>query len=136
MTNFNKTNLKGLRKDIAKALAEVEKKHGVSLSIGSMSYGLDKFTARLTAYATGEGNERTSAGQIEWNKNCGRYGFSKSDFGGCVILTNGEEATFSGINTRARKYPVQVEGANGKNYKLSADMADLYKQRAIKAGIF
>lgn len=44
---FNTSNLKVLRTDIDAALAEVAKKHGISLSLGKMTYGSGNFTAKV-----------------------------------------------------------------------------------------
>jgi hypothetical protein len=48
MNNFDKQGLKTLRMDIDSALREVATKHGINLSIGSISFSNDKFTTRLT----------------------------------------------------------------------------------------
>lgn len=48
VTQFTKENLKDLRNDINAALVAVAQKHGIDLSIGTISYSTEKATTRLT----------------------------------------------------------------------------------------
>ena len=48
ITQFNGSNLDLLRADINAALRQISEKHGINMSIGTMSYSSNKTTCRIT----------------------------------------------------------------------------------------
>ena len=54
---------------------------------------------------------------------CGRYGLTASDYGKeFASLASGDVMRISGINIRARKYPVNaIRVSNGKGFKFNAE---------------
>jgi hypothetical protein len=48
ITQFQDSNLRALRADINAALKQISEKHGIDMSIGTMSYSLYKTTCRIT----------------------------------------------------------------------------------------
>ena len=92
VTKFDRPTLAVLRTDIEAALAEVAKKHGITLGIGGMTFTQTTFTTRISAVAAAEDasnsddaapNESNSDVNPKWivafNRNAFLHGFNRSD---------------------------------------------------------
>lgn len=81
---FDKQNLKTLREDITNALAQVEKKHGIRLSLGNIRFNANTFGAKLEAM-TIDASAPQVEGNVKWQKqfkqNAVFYGLSPDDLG-------------------------------------------------------
>ena len=117
ISNFNKSNLSGLRTDINAALAEVMKKHGISIEIGNISFSGEQFTTKLTA-KTGSSTTEESA-KNEWEKYATVYGMKPEWFGKKVFIS-GSNHTITKLLPSKRKNIVQITSADGKKYITSA----------------
>jgi hypothetical protein len=121
---FDKTNLKNLRADLDSAFAEISKKHGISLSIGNISYSPEKATSRLTMVATGDsnissnGNSRTAAAAAEFKLYAKSFGLKLEHLG--AILKHGRDTyKLVGLNPKAPKFCVVATRVDdGKTYRL------------------
>jgi len=106
MNVFNNPNLDTLRTELDAALKEIAAKHGIILSIGSMSYSSDKFTTRLT------GNTK------------GAFKVAAKAIGGDIaegteFMCQGTKFTITGIKPNRPKFPYQAVNARGTRYKFS-----------------
>ena len=111
------------RKDFKEAVAELEKKHGISISIGRVSYNAKKFTTKMEVIDSqpDEYGNVVSGEQANFNANCGHVGLSPHHYG--VVFTYGKsEYKLVGIKPRNRKYPIIAENVvSGMRYKLTKD---------------
>lgn len=125
--SFTKTNLKNIRADIAEALASVEATYNCKFDLGNIRFSDSNFRAKLecNSVADASGNAINPA-EVHFDQNRWRIGIAKDAFGKS-FRSQGEKFTIVGINTRAKKYPVQAENARGRRYKfpMSAIPANL-----------
>jgi hypothetical protein len=62
---FNKTNLRDLRAEVAEALNLISMKYGVQLTLGNISYNSDELTCKLTGVI---GESSVDAAKVIWDK--------------------------------------------------------------------
>jgi hypothetical protein len=116
---FNKDNLGTIRTDIATALAEVSKKHGIFLAIGNISFDSDSFTTKLSASSavTRIGEAPISAKELKFQKDFKAYSFSygflPSDLGKEFTGIDGKIYTLVGARPRASN-PLLVRTVDNK----------------------
>jgi len=116
--DINRAMLNRLRTDLNIALNEIGRKHGVSLSIGSISFTTDRFTCRLTG-ENGQSGDPNKA-RAQFAKYAPLYGFSADDYG--KKFTVGSDTYFVvSLNPARPKYPVVCERDNGTRYKFPVD---------------
>jgi hypothetical protein len=122
---FDKVNLKQLRADIDAAFVAIRQKHGVTLSIGNISYSPDKATSRLTMVAIGDSNVATdpraaalAKAQVEFKRCASSFGLKPEQYG--MIFKYGRETyKLVGLKPRAPKMPILATNvADGRTYKL------------------
>lgn len=121
---FDRNNLDEIRADINAALESVAEKHGITLSIGNISYESTRFTTKLTAQ-TGDGSEHE---QKEFARNCWRYNIPESWYGKSFVA-EGQTFTITGINTRARKSPINFKDVKGRMYKASPEYVKAFMKK-------
>lgn len=115
--NFNKSNLKTIRADITAALAAVEKQHGVSFKLGNIRFSDNDFRGKLECFSTSDNSGKVvNVDKQNFESKAWMVGIDKIAFGKS-FHSNGRKFTITGLNTRAKKYPVQASTANGKRFK-------------------
>ena len=122
---FDPTNLKELRAEIDAALKAVQTKHGVRLSLGSISYDGVKATTRLTMIAVGDSASASDPraamlvkAQADFNRYADQFGLKPAQFG--VTFKYGRETyKLAGVKPGSPKYCILATNvANGKTFKL------------------
>lgn len=114
---FNRTNLKAIRADINTALKAVEKKHGVSFNLGNIRFSDSDFRGKLECFsATDNSGNAVDIDKQNFESKAWLVGVKKTAFGK-TFTSQGTKFTITGINTRAKKYPIQATNAKGKRYK-------------------
>jgi len=116
--SITKASIPAIRRDIDKALAAVEAKHNIKFKFGRITYETGvNFRGKLEAVSTADhlGNAVDPA-KANFEKNARWVGVKKEAFGQ-KFTSNRKQFTITGINTRAKKYPIQGETANGQRYK-------------------
>lgn len=103
VTQFNKHNLKNIRYMLNLALVDVGKELGINLSIGTIRFGENEFTTKLTAV--------TPKGAIKVNTAPSWVPVGKT------IRFNGKDFVITGYTPRSQKYPI-LATCNGKGFKL------------------
>ena len=123
MTALTKPQVAQIRADIAKALAAVTAKHGVDFSIGTIRFGADTMTGKLTGVARGAAGAPVTTTLDP--KSLALFKVGKRVLG-ALFDENAKYHSLSlgtvevvGYNTRAREYPVVVQTTGGKRYKIS-----------------
>ena len=112
---MTKQKLQALRKDIIDALNAVSEKHGVTITGGNGTYCDDSATLKLDIADVIDGTAHTKA-ELDFKRVAHLYGLGPEDFG-FTFEYGGSAYTVSGINTRAKTYPVQACTSDGKRYK-------------------
>lgn len=120
---FNKSNLKTMRHDILDALEAVEKKHGVRFSLGNITFSANDFRTRLECLSTADASGNSvDPDKVKFEKTAYRVGVKKDAYGK-TFTSNGKTFRITGVNPRAKKYPIQAVTINrGKRYKFSIYM--------------
>ena len=120
---FTKQELKQFRKDFKTAVENLEKNHNVNIKLGSIRFGDIEFTTKMTCTKMTEQatNTRMERAKDEFRMYAELRGVNPDLFGKSYIK-NGITYTIIGINSRARKYPIVLQGSNGRTYKSDWDM--------------
>lgn len=127
--NFNNDNLDQIRKELNDVLARYGASNSIDFKIGKMTYNTDSFSLKLEAFNTDAGG---TAEQMSFEQGCARFGIPREWYGKSIDI-NGIDYIISGVNTRARKYPISLRNSNTGNVdkKCSVDMvsASLIKRK-------
>tara|TARA_R110002096_G_C14661938_1_gene728410 strand:- start:20779 stop:21171 length:393 start_codon:yes stop_codon:yes gene_type:complete len=114
---LNKRVLEALRDDINKALrdADIDVRYGIELKTGKCSFNANNATMKLEIAAVGDDGQVESKEAIAWKSRAELMGLP-TDGIGKKFSWNGCEYTVTGLNTKARKYPV-CASLQGKTYR-------------------
>jgi len=125
---FDPQNLKQLRVDIDAAFSAIRQKHGVTLSIGNISYSPEKATSRITMIATGDPNVASDPRAAELAKVAAEFKLYASSFGlkpeqlGATFQYGRDTYKLVGLKPRRPKMPILATRlADGRTYKLPED---------------
>jgi hypothetical protein len=119
---FTKTELKAFRQDFANTVKDLEKKYGVKVELGSISYGETDFHTKMTCTKTSsDGKKKVDTVEFELLK--GLLGF-KGNIGDKYV-SKGITFTITGLDGKKPKFPVLIEGSNGKKYKATVQSANM-----------
>lgn len=123
ITEFNRANCRSLQEEIAAALEPIAKKHGLTLDRKRGSFYKDKMPAMFQFLVTQEDKDGNalSAAAIAFQQDAWRVGLDPKDLGR-EFTSQGKRFRISGLNLRAKKYPVlAVENGTGKTFKFPAE---------------
>ena len=130
MSNITKETVQSFRSDFADAMKKLEKKYGVTVSIGNIKYNANNFRTQLEAKAIDKKTGKATvdprmefAARIALKK-VGTIDFAsieKGVIGKQFKLSTGETATVVNFNPRKPKYCFAIE-INGKGYNCPATM--------------
>lgn len=112
ITKFDKSNLKVVRALANAALTEALAEHGLTATIGNITYSDADFNCKLTVSC---GSDEDAA-KREFEKNAFRFGLTADDYGRDFNF-NGKMFKLIGIKPKASKYPLVGLGSDGKRYK-------------------
>jgi len=120
INSFGKVECKLMREEITQALETITEKYGIGFKLGAIRYETNNFGVRLNAFIKNGYGETLEA--IEFKNNCHFYGFVPSDLYRVFLGANAEKFKITGLNRKARKYPIICEKiSTGKSYKNSAE---------------
>ena len=109
---FTRAKVKTIRTEIDKALAAVAAKHGVEFSLGTIRFSDTDLRGTLKCVSADK-----DAGRKMFERDAFRVGVKKDAYGK-TFTSNGKTFRITGINTRAKKYPICAETVNrGDKYK-------------------
>jgi len=117
MQEFNKENLKKVRKDLDTVLEVATEQLEISLSLGNINYQSGQFHVKLTGVASNEKGEMVPVFVKNFEDFKART--SNKEFLlniGDSFVFNNESFTISGWKPRSRKYPLLAVGKNGKTF--------------------
>lgn len=109
---MNKQMVQQINEDMEKAMAQIEKKYGVTFSTKSRSYNDAEFNFKGTFLKDDKKDEvfANKAMMLGLNPN----------LLGQEIVIRGERFTIIDINTAGRRYPIIVENQAGEQHKCAA----------------
>lgn len=126
MAEITKTFVQTFRSEFKDAVAELEKKHGISISIGNINYNSTKFTTKLEVVDSRpdeDGNVVTGE-QAAFNANCGVVGLSPHHYN-AKFSHRRNDYILVGVKPRNRRYPIIAEDViSGRRYKLTKDVLE------------
>ena len=105
---INKNTLTEFRRDFKEAVAGLEEKYGVTISLGSISYSENDFTSKLTV---NNGHDKDDIAQREFDRDVWKYahlGLGKGMYKRIFIGLDGNRYAILGFNTKAPKYPLII----------------------------
>jgi len=118
-----KEMIKNFRGDFAQAVADLEKKYDMKISLGSISYDENSFKTRMSVAKI---DTATKAPVVSANTNYKINYLAKaaginfnSNFVGSTYHIAGKVLTVTDYQSRKSKYPVICQAPDGKSYKLS-----------------
>ncbi|MDB4351965.1 hypothetical protein OAA60_00865 [Porticoccaceae bacterium] len=118
---MNTQQLKAVRASLNAALELVTEEHGISFTVGSMSYTHDSFTTKLTGIEQVDGVSISPA-ESDFHKYCQLFGFTADQFG-ARFTSHGKVYTISGLKVKASKYPILgFDSTTGKTFKFPAEV--------------
>lgn len=113
---LDRKTIKSIRADLDTAFATIEQKYGVEFSLGAIRFSDTDFRSTLRCKSADSDADRKI-----FERNALRVGLKKTSFGKTFKYV-GRDYRVVGVNTRAKKYPVQVEDvATGGRYKMGLD---------------
>lgn len=117
---FTKAELQTFRKDFSETVTELEKKYGVSIKLGNISYNSSEFTGKIVVTKDGVSPFHKHAECFNQLHNI--YGLSK-DMLGKTFKTQGYELEFVGIDAKKPKYPCICAVSNdyNKSFKMTVE---------------
>lgn len=112
---IDKELVKTLRDELQLAVTKVCARYGMNAEQQkSITYSEDSFNIRFTI-----SNGEVDIKRKDFVKNCFTYGLSPKHYGE-TFKQEGKIYTITGINTRARKYPVETTTNEGKSVRFMA----------------
>ena len=127
LKEFNKPALRELRSEMEIQFAKLEKKFGIKLHVGSMSYSANDVSVKVKGNTISKSGTAITKEAQAWDLYAQMGGYDHLKVGDKVIL-QGQTLTIKGYNSRAPKSPIQIEDAQGRTYKCS----ELAIQRATQ----
>jgi hypothetical protein len=124
--SFNKPQIVQLRSSIDKALDQVAKEYGITISAGNCSFSGNEANFKLKLNTIGEGGTVITKEMKAWDlyanlANGPLEGLQHLSIGDTIKI-QGNSYTLSGYNTRARKAPINFTDSRGNGYKCSVRM--------------
>jgi len=116
VTEFNRANLKNLRKQFQDAINAVAAKNGIKAGLGSISYTDSQFTVKMTVETSGNKEAKVEKAKNGFPMDAFRVGL-KEDALGKTFKSNGRTFKITGVKTRRRKYPVSAVEVGGRGGK-------------------
>lgn len=114
---FNSSTLNDLRNDLDKVLSSYGMNNGMDFQVGRISY-TDKY-ANISMKVYLSGNNVDGA-ESEFNDIASRMGIPKEWYKKRVSIKN-KMYTIVGLNSRAKKFPVVLEGDDGSSIRTNLE---------------
>lgn len=106
ISTFDRSNLEQIRREINNALAAITAKHGLDISLGSISFNAASFTTKLTCRT-----RNTDAANQANTYSLRSLGLPANAIGR-TIVHKGIAYNITGINKRKRRCPVETRRAS------------------------
>ena len=120
---LTKRDIANLRKEINQKLESLELTYGVQLRLRNIRYDGVSFRGKLEGeLLSPAGGESVEA--IHFKENCYRFGLKTEDYNREITLPPHSKfanmkGKITGVNTKAKKYPIIITLSNGSHIKYS-----------------
>ena len=115
--DITSANIKNFRNDLKNSVKELERKYGIAISLGNISYNESEFSGKLTI-KNSSGNKKKDL-KKEFELYCFKFGLKKHDYLRTVTLMN-KKYIIIGVHPKARKNGIIIEDLEtGKSYVTS-----------------
>ena len=132
VTGFTKKNIAEIHEEMLQALQGVAKKYGIVIEKNGGVMSPYKSTVKFDMVAS-VGDDGISAGQRNFERYSELFNDIDPRWFGKIFTVNGIEYKIVGINSKARKHPLELERVNdGATMKCSADYAKRYLSAEAK----
>lgn len=113
--------LKMLREEFQAAIDAVAAKHGLTGDLGNIRYNREgtQFTTKMTIETAGNAQVKADDKAEMFQFYARGEGLEASDFGKLFDYAGHKDLRIVGYNTRAKKYPISLENADGRGFKVS-----------------
>ena len=106
--NINPNELDRFRKDFTEAMADLQDKYDITISLGSISYDADEFSAKMTVK---NGRDKEEIERKDFDRDVWRFeylGFQPGMYRRIFVGASGDRFAIAGFNTRSKKYPLHI----------------------------
>ena len=122
----DKSLVQVMRVEVLQAIKAIAARHGLNVEQQrNVTYFDDHFSVKYTFSDANVDIKRNEFNKVAW-----KFGFQEKHYG-LTFQDGSDSITIIGINTRARKYPINFT-KNGKPMKMGAE---LMKIKMLKAGV-
>jgi len=118
---FTNDNIDDVRRELEVVLRKYGIASGTDFKVGRITYNKNSFKTSIECFST----EETGAGAEEsmFARDCKKFGIP-ADWYNSICNFNGEKYRIIAVNTRARKYPLEMKHiGTGKGIKTTVDHA-------------
>ena len=105
---INKENLIKFRKEFTEAMLPLQEKYGVVISLGSINYEEERFSAKITVI---NGVDKDEVARNSFDADVWRYehiGLKTGMYNRIFIGEDGQKYAFRGFNTKAKKWSLTL----------------------------
>jgi hypothetical protein len=118
--SFTKFSVQQFRAALDEELAKIGEDFGVRFIVGHIRFSDKSFTSKIEVYIDDVVSTLKSDGQLQFEKYCGKHGFSKDTYGK-VFNFQGRSMKVIGMIPGSKKYHVTCEDTvTGKRYRFPA----------------
>jgi hypothetical protein len=120
---FNRANVRALHAEVEAALKPIAEKYGLLLERKGRTFYRDSLPAGFQFVVATEGadGEVLDSKAKDFQRLAGSFGLKAEDLGKEFISGHGERYRITGLNPRAKRYPILGERvSDGKTYKFGA----------------
>lgn len=127
INEINRSNLRLINSEIQYALAEVENKFGISIDIGNSRFNSSNYTTKLKIAVVKNGKVKSKK-VTDYERLAEYYGITNGAKVGDRVRHPVQKTGYivEGLNTRAKKYPVNLSTRDGK-YKMSVEQFNRFQ---------
>lgn len=124
--HFDRAACKRFQAAALAALEQVAKDHGVTIQDGAGRFDAGSFTMKFVASTIGEDGKANDPARTAFGLLATRYGLEASDLDR-EFSSRGERYRITGLNTKARKMPIQaVRVRDGARFKFAPDIVKMH----------
>jgi hypothetical protein len=132
ITNFNRTNVDQMRREVEAALKQVGDKYGLIIGIGRITFGANEFRTKLTVVTKSSAPNvnvadpqaaRRATEAAALANNLWQIGLQRADLVNKFRDAAVGECQFIGFAPRRHKYPYTIRTTRGKTLKISVGLA-------------
>jgi len=120
----DRATLRMLREEFQAAINAVAAAHGLTADLGNIRYNTEgtSFSTKMTVETGGKADvadRKADKAADNFKRYAVLEGLESSDFGKVFNYAGKTGLRIVGYNTRAKKYPISLEDASGRGYKVS-----------------